>query len=726
MGEVQRLSGEVERVSFSGGESGFCVLRIRADGHPHAVTVVGRSGVVSSGDRISASGSWRSDPRFGKQFKADVIETVAPEEGGAVARWLASGAIEGIGRGLAERLRVVFGEDLRGAIERRDSGVAAATGVGEVLAERIFRAWEEQASLREAALMLCAAGASAGVVARVRKRFGVDALATISSNPYSLCEPPCGAPFHVADAVAGAVGVSPGDPRRLSSAVLHVLSARVGSGDCGASRVALIRGVVDFLSVREGGFSGDEASQAVSDAVDSLVSAGRIVSGTSGKKEAFFDVDLARAERSVSERLLSMASSTAGVSDDARGLLEVGRPVDGGVLTEEQSSALLTLLSSGVSLLCGGPGVGKTTCVKALVSALERSGATVALAAPTGRAAKRLSEAVGRKATTIHRLLGAFRGGFARDASRPLTADVLILDEASMIDVPLMAAVAAALRDGSSLFCVGDPDQLPSVGPGRAFADMIASGRFPVARLRTVHRQRAGSGVVMAAHAVNAGLVPDFDNSASSDVFFAKARSPDEAAALIVDLVASRVPSAYGFDPVSDIQVFSPMRKGPCGTIALNVALKRRLNPSPSSSAEIRGASWSVGDKVMCVRNDPEKDVANGEVGAVLDVLVDSRIVAVSFDGRRVEFSFDEMDFLEQSYACTIHKGQGCETICAIVPVTDDHSSMLTRTLLYTAMTRGRRLVILVGSSRAVAKAVSRVDSSSRVTGLADLLSAAE
>lgn len=715
------LRGSVERVTFhAADESGFCVLRVAAKGRRDQETLVGHAAAVRAGEEFTAFGNWRTDLRHGRQFAAERIELSPPAGIAGVERYLASGLVKGIGKVLAGRLAKAFGARALDVIENEPELLVGVRGIGAERARRIREAWERQKSIQRIMVFLHEHGASTSRAVRIHKTYGDAAIERIQADPYALARDVWGIGFKTADAVAKTLDIVGDDPRRLRAGVSHALSSATDEGHCGMERGALAVRVRTLLSEDGSDISKEAAERGISDA-----EAGGEASAVQALgAPCVFLTSLLRQETRIARRLGEMAAKGPVGAVGGAKEIDAAEARAGVELSPSQRAGLEALLGARVGILTGGPGVGKTTCTKILVDVLESRGLSVSLAAPTGKAAKRLAEATGRKAATLHRLMGAKPGSWARNADNPLDLDVLVLDECSMVDVPLMHAALDALPPWASLILVGDPDQLPSVGPGNVFGDLIACGRFATARLVEIHRQAAGSLIVANAHRINTGTPPDLSNRADGDFFFLDADDAEAAAALIPELVAARLPKRYGFDPVRDVQVISPMKRGAAGTQALNRSLQDRLNPATPDKAEVErfGTRFRVGDKVMQQRNDYDLDVMNGEGGIVVGIDPLESELSIEIDGRVVVYSFDDLDELDLSYAFTIHKSQGGEAPCIVIPLAMQHYAMLDRGLLYTAITRGRKLVVVVGQRKALFVAARNVRASKRLTWLSETL----
>ena len=698
---LEVLAGAVERVTFHGEDSGFCVLRVKARGHRELVTVVGHAAAVAAGEWITASGEWVNDRTYGPQFRSRFLTAAAPTSTEGIEKYLGSGMIRGIGPVYAKKLVRAFGDEVFDIIESDPGRLREVGGIGPVRAERITAAWAEQKAVREIMVFLHGHGVGTARAVRIFRTYGADAVQVMSENPYRLARDIRGIGFRTADAIAMRLGIGKSAMIRLRAGVAHALTEAMDDGHCGLPAEELRPAAAELLEAPE---------DLVRTAIEEELAAGNVVADRVGETPCVFLAGLHRAEHGIAERLHRIAAAPLPWPRiDADKALPWTERRTGLVLADSQRDAVRLALSSKVLVITGGPGVGKTTIVNAILRILAAKGAGLLLCAPTGRAARRLTETSGLEARTIHRLLEVdpASGGFRRDAEHPVDCDLLVVDEASMVDVPLMHALVKAVPDRAALLIVGDIDQLPSVGPGQVLADIIGSGAVPVVRLTEVFRQAAESRIIVNAHRINAGDVPELDPpEAISDFYFVPADDPESAVPRVLELVRTRIPRRFGLDPVRDIQVLCPMNRGGVGARSLNIELQAVLNPAGERRVERFGWTFARGDKVMQVENDYDKDVYNGDIGRVDDVDPELGEVTARFDGRAVAYGFGELDALVPAYATTIHKSQGSEYPAVVIPLMTQHYVMLRRNLLYTGVTRGKRLVVLVGQRKAIAIAV--------------------
>ena len=713
---TETLSGLVERVTYHNAENGFCVLRVKARGQRDLVAVGGHAAAVSAGEFISATGLWTTDREHGLQFKASQVTTTQPTTLEGIEKYLGSGMIRGIGPAYARALVQAFGEQVFDLIEQEPSRLREVTGIGQKRAARIVAGWAEQKAVREIMLFLHAHGVGTSRAVRIFKTYGQDAIALITENPYRLARDIRGIGFRTADQVAARLGIEKTATVRVRAGLSFGLAEATGQGHCGLPVAELIRATAALIEVEPG---------LVEAALRLELADSDLVADTVDGEACVFLAGLHRSEQVIAERIgqLLRRRPPWPAIDAARAIPWVESRT-GLTLAPSQAEALRRAVTAKVLVITGGPGVGKTTLVNSILQVLGAEGVHVALCAPTGRAAKRLAESTGLEARTIHRLLEADpkTGGFRRDAAHPLGCGLLVVDECSMVDVPLMRALLQALPDRAALLLVGDADQLPSVGPGRVLADVIASGAVPVIRLTEVFRQAAQSRIVTAAHGINRGQVPELGAVEGSDFFFVPAEEPEDVARKLLAVVRDRVPARFGFDPVRDVQVLCPMNRGGLGARALNIELQRALNPPGPERVERFGWTFGPGDKVMQVANNYERDVFNGDLGIVTGLDMEEGTLTVGFDGRAVEYGFGELDELVLAYATTIHKAQGSEYPVVVIPLATQHYLMLARNLLYTGVTRGKRLVVVVGQEKALAMAVRNGSARRRWTKLREWL----
>lgn len=712
---AETLEAAVRRTVYSNDDSGWTVIRVSPDDGPPA-TVTGPLLGVRDGDRLRMTGRWVEHPRFGRQFEVSSFIQLLPSTLDGIRRYLASRRIRGIGPKTADRLVDAFGLATFDVLDREPARLLEVRGIGSATARRIASSWSEQRAHREVLVFLASHGVTPGLALRVARRYGASALHTVRSNPYRLAEEVSGIGFLTADRIARGLGVPPEAPERLEAGVLHVLSRAADDGHTALLESQLAEDARAALGV----------DAEIGAAVARLAARGAVAlrptpEGVGRVALAVLD----RAERRVAANLRRLLAAEAGgppVDVDRALAWHDGR--SSLRLAGSQRHAVELALGPGVAVVTGGPGTGKTTLVRALVDILERRGDRIELAAPTGRAAKRLAEATGRAARTVHRLLefAPATASFARGPDLPLDTDLVVIDEASMLDVELAASLLEAVPSGCRLLLVGDADQLPSVGPGNVLGDVIASSAVPTVRLDRIFRQAESSRIVVNAHRIQAGELPLLDHEPpAGDFYFVSRDDPGAAADTVVELVTRRIPDRFRLHPVRDVQVLTPMHRGPLGVAALNRRLQEVLAP-PGPELAVGERRFRAGDKVMQVRNNYELDVFNGDLGLVERVDVDARELVVRFDERSLVLGDDQLDDLVTAYACTVHKAQGSEYPAVVLVLHRHHHVMLERHLLYTAVTRARRLLVLVGTRGAIRRSVQTDRGRRRQTTLVERL----
>jgi exodeoxyribonuclease V alpha subunit len=701
------VEGVVERITFESAESSFRVLKLAVTGRSDRLAVIGTFPPMALGARIRVRGQIVVDPKHGEQLRVESVIELAPDTLAGLEKYLASGLIKGVGPKLAQRIVGAFGLDSLKVLDEEAHRLAEVEGLGAKRRTALVKAWREQRAMRDVMVFLQAHGATTALAMRIVKRYGANAMSIVSRDPYRLALDVHGVGFKTADRIAISIGVATDSPQRMQAGVLQVLHDVTDGGHVWTSEEELLARAAPMLGLEAEDTAVQERLQ---EAVRSLVMAGRAVVELQEGVRTVYASEMFDAEVRLSRRLAEIARAPArrldGV-DAAVRAFEMRARVE---LAPEQRSAVEEAARRQVLVVTGGPGVGKTTIVRAILAVLAGSEVDVRLAAPTGRAAKRMSEATGAEATTLHRLLefDPKKYAFKRDRSRPLECGAVVVDEASMLDLPMADALTQAIAPGTRLILVGDVDQLPSVGPGAILRDVIASRAIPSVRLRQIFRQAARSLIVTNAHRINDGEPPISAPAGSdADFFVVERRDPEHARDTLIELVTQRIPNRFGLDPVRDVQVLTPMNRGPAGAIALNEALQAAINPR--GDALVRGSrTYRVGDKVMQLRNDYDKNVFNGDVGFITSIDPEESAMTIRFDDREVAFEASDLDDLVLAYACTVHKSQGSEYPAVVIPLLTTHFVMLSKNLLYTAVTRGKRLVVLVCDPRALEIALSQ------------------
>lgn len=723
------LEAVLERVTFQSEETGYTIARVATErSGSELLTVVGPLLGAQVGESLRLTGRWTSHPRYGKQFEVWSYATVLPATIQGIQRYLGSGLIKGIGPKMAERIVDHFGLDTLEVIEESPQRLVEVPGLGPKRTKLIAAAWEEQKVIKEVMIFLQGVGVSTSIAVRIFKQYGDQSVEVVRAQPYRLADDVWGIGFKTADTIAQAVGIPHDSPERVKAGLRYTLSQAADDGHCYLPAPNLIGDAVKILDVpAELVAACLEESAAAEEVVREEVPAGDNV------VPAVYLVPFHRAELSLASGLLSLLHA-------GHDRLKVFADVDwdkaerwlhgqtGADLAAEQRQAVRLALTQKVSVLTGGPGCGKSFTVRSIVTLARAKRAKVILAAPTGRAAKRLSELTGHEATTVHRLLQLRPGGDATfDRDNPLDADLVVVDEASMLDLLLANKLVKAVAPGTHLLFVGDVDQLPSVGAGEVLKDLLAADDIPRVRLTQIFRQAQESGVVVNAHRVNTGLPPVLEGM--KDFFLFPAEEAEEIAELTVDVVARRIPRKFGLNPRRDVQVLAPMHRGAAGAGALNLALQEALTPARDGLPERRygGRVFRPGDKVTQLRNNYDKGAAgvfNGTVGVVTDIRPDDhKLTVLTDEDESVDYAFDELDELAHAYAVSIHRSQGSEYPCVVIPLSTSAWMMLQRNLLYTAITRAKRLVVIVGSRRALAQAVRTRGAGRRHTSLTFRLS---
>jgi len=718
MAEARQISGTLERIVFQNPESHWTVARLVPEGGGDEVTVVGSLLGVTPGTALKLSGSWVDDRKYGRQFKVETYQTRAPETLVGIERYLGSGLVPGIGPELAKRIVARFGLETLDVINKDPRRLLEVEGIGRAKASKIADAWEEQRDVQNVMVFLRGHGVSSAYAARIFKRYGTDAVAMIRENPYRLSIDIWGIGFRTADGIARSLGLAADSPERLEAGLVHVLGEMTGDGHLHAPQAELENAAAELLQV---------ARDRIAGPLQTLVDRNLLIVETLGDRGACYSLAATwEHEHEAAQAFAELVNTPMRALDiDLEVAIETIERETGLGLASQQRRAIGAAVSDKCVVITGGPGVGKTTIVRSILAIFQARDRLVALAAPTGRAAKRLTETTGAGARTLHRLLEyqPQTGSFERGAERPLDADVVIVDESSMMDIALFRALVTAIRPDAQLVLVGDIDQLPSVGPGAVLADVIASDAATVVRLTEIFRQAASSRIVINAHRVNAGEPLDLGGSPDeSDFFFIERTEPAAARDVVVELCAERIPRRFGFDPMQGVQVLTPMHRGELGTQAINLALQTRLNPERKGEPSIRRGErvFRIGDKVMQIRNDYDKEVFNGDVGVIKDMSGGGKALWVEMiDGRRAEYGKEEIDQLVHAYAVSVHKSQGSEYPAVVMPLATQHYMMLQRNLLYTGITRGKKLVCLVGTRRAVQMAIKNDSTRTRWTWLA-------
>ncbi len=705
---MEQIFGYIERITFYNQENGFTVARLKMPKKHDLVTVVGVMPAVQPGESVRLLGGWKMSPAHGMQFEVKECTVEKPQDVVGIQKYLESGMVKGIGPVYAERIVKMFGEKTLEVIDGTPEQLLDVEGIGGKRVERIKKCWQEQKAIRGVMIFLQKYGVSPAYAQKIYKAYGNETVETIQQNPYVLAREIRGIGFKSADTIAEKLGIPKDSTQRIDAGIEHALLELSEEGHTCYPLEEFCKKAQEMLGVD------------VTGRIDALATEQRIV-----KEEGFLWIKgLWLCEQGIVRELKRLKGARCRLREvnceRAVAWSEEKLHIQ---LAEQQKEAVKHALSDKLHIITGGPGTGKSTITKAILAITEKLSRQIVLAAPTGRAAKRMSEITHREALTIHSLLkyDFTEKGFRHNKENPIQCDLIVIDEASMIDTSLMYHLLKAIPSHARVLLVGDINQLPSVGPGTVLRDLIGSEILPVTELTEIFRQAAGSKIITNAHKINRGEFPDLTVEPRGDFFFLKAEEPEEALTQIVSLVSERLPKSYRLDPIEDIQVLAPMKRGAIGIENLNIVLQKVLNPQ--EDVVIHGAQrFGLSDKVMQTRNDYNKEVYNGDIGRVSKIDREEQILTVTFDGRPVEYPFFELDALVLAYATSVHKYQGSECRCVVIPVHTTHYMMLHRNLLYTAVTRGKRLVVLVGTGKAIAIAVSNDDVKKRHTGLLKFL----
>lgn len=703
---MTKLRCVIEHITYQNQENGWSVMKIKVKGYDNLVTLTGSLLDVPVGSVLLVDGDWRVDPKYGQQFVAQSWTEVMPATLYGIEKYLGSGLVKGIGPAYAKAIVSRFGLETIDVIENDIERLLEVPRLGRKRMEKIRESWEKQKDIKEVMVFLQGHGVSTAFAAKIYRKYEKESIAKVKENPYQLADDIWGIGFKTADSIASKMGYEKNDPRRCRSGILYTLNELAEEGHVYAEPEQLVEAAVKLLEAEE---------TPVRQALASMMNAKDIIADN----DVIYLPPFYYAEDGSAKRLQSLLSDKTLLNSDvsAEPEAEYGSKGSGIVYDEVQQAAIQKALDSKVMVLTGGPGTGKTTTTQGIIAAFKARHMSILLAAPTGRAAKRMTEATGMEAKTIHRLLEYNpMDGYKRNEENPLEGDALIVDECSMIDILLFYNLMKAIPSNMRLILVGDINQLPSVGAGNVLRDIIDSQQIPVVRLTRIFRQAQSSRIVMNAHAINAGQFPNIKNGLDTDFFFINQEDADEMVKLIIGLVRERLPKKYGYPP-KNVQVLTPMQRGTVGAGNLNIELQNALNPTGPSLTR-GGYTFRKGDKVMQIRNNYDKNVFNGDIGYITAVDTNERILTVTFDNRLVEYDITELDEIVLAYAITIHKSQGSEFPVVVMPVTMKHFVMLQRNLIYTGITRAKRICVLVGTTKALAYAIRQNTVSKRNTML--------
>ncbi len=708
----------VERVTFHSESSGFFVIRAKVTGQRDLVTITGSQPSIAEGEYIECSGNWVNDSKYGLQFQTKTVRTIVPTTIEGIEKYLASGMVRGIGPHFAKRLVRAFGETVFDVIEKSPHKLLSLEGIGKKRQQCITHAWTEQKFVREIMVFLQSHGVGSARAVRIYKVYGNNAITKVRENPYLLALDIHGIGFKTADQIAQNLGIEPHSRIRAQAGIRHVLQTLSGEGHCAAEVQDLLQRSRQLLDI---------PLSVLQEAIAEEIAEERITQHLVDETFWLFLTPLDRSEQGIANHIKRLLKGILPWDKiDVSTLLTEFEQREQMQLSASQREAVKQCLKNKVSVITGGPGVGKTTVVNTILQIIKTQKIRISLCAPTGRAAKRLSESTKQSAVTIHRLLDfdPKQFSFRHNADFPLSTDFLVVDESSMVDVVLMNQLLRALPDHAGLLLVGDTDQLPSVGPGAVLNDMILSEIVPVCHLTEIFRQARDSQIITSAHAINHGKIPRISRKGEqSDFFFIEAGTPEEIQQKLLYVVLQRLPARFGFNPLTDIQVLAPMNKGGLGARSLNILLQEQLNGQSQPKINRFGWTFSPGDKVIQTLNNYDKDVFNGDIGCIESVSRETSELFINFDGRSVEYSFNELDEISLAYAITIHKSQGSEYPCVVIPMAMQYYTLLERNLLYTGVTRGKTLVVLIGQTKAMAMAVKSHRAKRRKTLLRQRLS---
>ena len=697
----------VEHITYQNAENGYSIMKVNVKGYKDLVTIVGSLLDVPVGSVLLCDGDWKVDKKYGTQFIVQYYEEVMPATIYGIEKYLGSGLVKGIGPKFAKLIVGKFGLETIDIIESDIERLHEVAGIGKKRVELIRESWEKQKDIKDVMLFLQGYGVSTAFAAKIYREYNKESINKVKENPYRLADDIWGIGFKTADGIAAKMGYEKNDLRRCRSGLLYTLNQLSNEGHVYAEEEQLVTAAVTLLEADE-----ENIRQAMADMIqeDKLKM----------EQEAIYLPSFYHSECGTAKRLLTLMESSDNGKHPKFDLKAIEKET-GIEYDEVQIAAIRQAVDSKVMVLTGGPGTGKTTTTQGIIAALKTAGLQILLAAPTGRAAKRMSEATGMEAKTIHRLL-EFNpmDGYKRNDENPLDGDALIVDECSMIDIILMNNLMKAIPLNMRLVFVGDIDQLPSVGAGNVLRDIIDSQKIPVIRLTRIFRQAQSSRIVMSAHAINRGAFPDLSNGKDTDFFFIKNDDTEQVAANIVELVKNRLPKAYGM-PTSKIQALTPMQRGVVGAANLNMVLQDAINPN-KTGLNRGGYSFRKGDRVMQIRNNYDKNVFNGDLGYIHDVNMEDRTLIVDFDGTLVEYEVSDLDELSLAYANSIHKSQGSEYPIVVMPILMNHYVMLQRNLIYTGITRAKKICVLIGSTKALAYAIHNMTVLKRNTKLKERL----
>ena len=713
------LQGQIERITFTSEETGYTVARVKVHGRRELLTVIGNIINPTPGEIIRMKGEWGNHPKYGEQFKIVFWQTTTPATVHGMEKYLGSGLIKGIGPVMAKRIVKMFGERTLDVIENEIDRLADVEGIGQKRIGMIRKAWAEQKEIRAVMIFLQSHGVSSGYAAKIFKQYGQEAIQIVQENPYCLATDIHGIGFITADKIAGKLGFAKDSDLRAAAGILYVLHELTDEGHVYYPYEPLVEKCREMLEIDREVIVKAIAAAALDKQIV-VEDLNHDLANYEENNKAVYLAGYHIAEKALAARLKTLIGSTQAIRKiDSEKAIQWVQEKLSIALAEKQIEAVRQAAGNKVMVITGGPGTGKTTIVNAILKIFSAIKAKILLAAPTGRAAKRMSEATGHEAKTIHRMLeyNMRKGGFQKNEDSPLDCDLIIIDEASMIDTLLMHHLLKAIPAAATFILVGDVNQLPSVGAGNVLKDIMDSGIAPVVQLNEIFRQAKESSIIVNAHKINEGIIPNLQSQPdkTDDFYFIEQEDPEKALETVINLVRNRIPRRFGFDPVNDIQVLTPMHRGTIGAGNLNLELQKALNPGEEGVFR-GGRHFKVNDKVMQIVNNYDKEVYNGDIGRIASIDEEEKEVKVIMDDREVVYDYSDLDELVHAYAVSVHKSQGSEYPAVVIPILTQHYVLLQRNLLYTGVTRGKKLVVIVGTKKAMAIAVKNNRTENRFT----------
>lgn len=704
------IYGSIDRVTYHNSENGFCVLRVAVKNKRDPITVVGNATQVMAGEDVEATGVWIYDRNHGNQLKANSIKMNVPSSIEGIKKYLASGLIKGIGKHFAGVLVDAFKAEVFQVLDNENERLKGLPGIGPKRTDQIIRAWQDQKVIREVMVFLHGHGIGTARAVRIYKTYGDDTVQKLQNNPYCLALDIWGIGFKTADQLAQSIGIDKNSVIRAEAGVRHILNEHSTLGHCAILPNDLIKQCGEMLEIE---------TSIIQIAIQNELTNKNIIKDIINNNEYLYIAPLYYAEQGVASHILRLQQEELSIKLNDEEIIALAEKNSTIIFSDSQKQAIIMAIKNKVSIITGGPGVGKTTIVKNILKVAKLLNKRIMLCAPTGRAAKKLSESSGFEAKTIHRLL-EFRPGQGAKFNQDfvLDTDFLVIDETSMVDISLMNTLLKAVPSNAAVLFVGDIDQLPSVGPGNVLGDMINSTAIATTRLMEIFRQAQTSKIITNAHKINKGEIPLYTNKPNDDFFFIELEDPEQITDRMLSIIGTKLPELYKVDPLTDIQVLVPMNKGTLGVKNLNIVLQSHLNGQQNSSVTSMGVTFKPGDKIIQTVNNYDKDVFNGDIGYIDKIDLENDLITIKFDERLIEYEKSELDEIDLAYAISIHKSQGSEYPIVVIPITTQHYTMLERNLIYTGITRGKKMVILIGQKKALYMAVKRVSANKRITSL--------